>query len=380
MKEHPRSDRVVAEQSPPASGVEARVELALGDFELNARLAVDRGQVLALLGPNGAGKSTLLRCLAGLQRIGSGRICLAGQLVDDPAEGVFVETDRRAVAMVFQDYLLFPHLSVLDNVAFGLRATGTPRAAARAAANDWVSRIGLEQFRDVRPGTLSGGQAQRAALARALATEPAVLLLDEPLAALDVTTRSTVRSDLRDHLEGFGGATVIVSHDPLDAFALADEVAVLEAGRITQAGLVGEVTSRPASPYVADLVGVNLLRGQGKGHAVVVESNRRRVTVGTAASPETVQAADPVEGPTLVLIRPRAVALHRDRPETSARNVWSFTVAGLDLLGDHVRVRLEGSLDLIAEVTPGAVSDLGLVEGAEVWASVKATEVDTYPG
>ena len=222
-----------------------------------------------------------------------------------------------------------------------------------------------------RPAELSGGQAQRAALARALAADPQLLLLDEPLAALDAGTRSTVRRDLKRHLNQFDGATVLITHDPLDALALADRVVVLEAGRVTQAGTLADVTTRPRTPYVAELLGVNLLRGHGSDHTVVVSDDGVRSDV-------TVAVGGPVDGDTLALIRPNAVSLHRSPPDTSARNQWRCTIDGFDLLGDRVRVRLAGRFDLVAEITPESVSRLGLIEGAEVWASVKATEIATY--
>jgi molybdate transport system ATP-binding protein len=268
---------------------------------------------------------------------------------------------------VFQDYLLFPHLSVLDNVAFGARARGVDRTTARAAAAGWVERVGLAQHAGDRPAAISGGQAQRAALARALATEPQLLLLDEPLAALDASTRATTRRDLRTHLAAFGGGTVLVSHDPLDALALADRVVVLESGAATQTGTIADVTSRPRTPYVADLLGVNLLRGHASAGRVQVDG-----------SPATVTLAGSEDGPTLMVLRPQAVALHRNRPETSARNVWHCDVTGFDLLGDHVRVRLTGDIDLVADVTPAAVAELDLHEGSRMWASVKATDITHY--
>lgn len=362
---------------PPAhvlGGVDLDVGLTLGELSLSVDLAVAPGEVLALLGPNGAGKSSLLRCLAGLQPIDRGRVVISGEVVDDPVGGVFTEADRRNIGMLFQDYLLFPHLDVLDNVAFGPRSRGMSRAAARGIARRWVERMGLVDHVGARPGELSGGQAQRVALARALATDPELLLLDEPLAALDATTRSSVRRDLNAHLGEFPGATIIVSHDPLDALALADRVAVLENGELTQVGSIGEVTSRPRTRYVADLVGVNLLHGHATDHTVMITGDH-----GAPDDSGEVHLADPMNGPTLVLIRPRAVALHRRRPDTSARNVWRCTVAGFDMLGEHVQVRLRGPVALTAEVTPAAVADLGMTEGSEVWASVKATEVDAYP-
>ncbi len=348
--------------------VTAAIDLRLGELHLALDLAVGAGEVVALLGPNGAGKTTVLRALAGLQPIDAGRIAIGAQVVDDPTAGVFEVPERRPVGVVFQDYLLFPHLTVLENVAFGPRSRGVPKDEARAAALEWLGRVGIADLAGAKPRSISGGQAQRAALARALATTPDLLLLDEPLAALDAGTRTTVRRDLHRHLGDFAGATVLVTHDALDAIALADRVVILEAGQVTQAGTIEEVTTRPRSSYVADLIGVNLLRGTANGTAVDL-----------AAPGGTVIVADPIDGPALLLIHPHAVGLHRNRPEGSARNQWEERITGFDMLGDRVRVRLAGDLSLVAEVTPAAVAEMGLVEGESVWATVKATEIAAYP-
>ncbi|MGZ4758860.1 MAG: ABC transporter ATP-binding protein [Acidimicrobiales bacterium] len=347
--------------------LDAGIHLQLGELQLDLELVVGGGEVVALLGPNGAGKTTVLRTLAGLQPVDAGRVAIAGQVVDDPTAGVFEVPERRPVGVVFQDYLLFPHLTVLENVAFGPRSRHVPREQARATALEWLTRVGIADLAGSKPGSLSGGQAQRAALARALATAPDLLLLDEPLAALDAGTRTTVRRDLHRHLRDFSGSTVIVTHDALDAIALADRVVILEAGQVTQAGTIEEVTTRPRSSYVADLIGVNLLRGTGRGTTVELTAPGGEVIV-----------ADPTEGPVLLLIHPHAVGLHRNRPEGSARNQWEGRITGFDMLGDRVRVRLAGDVSLVAEVTPAAVAAMGLVEGESVWATVKATEIAAY--
>ena len=346
--------------------LDAAVRVGLGGLDLDVRLEVGAGEVVAVLGPNGAGKTTLLRALAGLVPLVAGRVVLDGRVIEDPGAGVWVPPERRPVGVVFQDYLLFPHLSALDNVAFGPRCRGASRAEATRRARDWLERVGLLAHAGARPGALSGGQAQRVALARALAADPRLLLLDEPLAALDAGTRAQVRRDLRRHLASFAGGSVVVTHDPLDAVALADRLVVLEAGRVVQAGPPAEVTARPRSRYVADLVGVNLFSGRASGHAV-------------EAGGGALTAADAAEGDVFVVVHPRAVALHRVRPEGSARNVWPGEVGGLDLEGGRVRVRVEGRPPIVAEVTPAAVAALGLAEGVGVWASVKATEVSVYP-
>lgn len=347
--------------------LEASIEVRLGGFELAVDLQVGSGEVLAVLGPNGAGKSTLLRALAGIQPVDSGRIAVDGEVLFDTS-GVCVAPEKRRVGMVFQDYLLFPHLSVSENVAFGPRARGMVKAEARKLASDWLDRVGLGEYFDVKPGELSGGQSQRVALARALATDPALLLLDEPLAALDATTRETTRRDLRRHLGDFDGVTVLVTHDPVDALMLADRVLVLENGRATQTGTVADMVARPRTPYVADLLGVNLLRGLASGGAIDCGG----LSVVAAG------VDDPVARDVLVLIRPQAISLHRSQPDTSARNVWQMTVEDVVMVGGNARVGLTGPADLVAEVTATSVAGLGLVGGSEVWASVKATEVVVY--
>jgi molybdate transport system ATP-binding protein len=348
--------------------VEARIRGTRGTFALTADLCVGDGEILAVLGPNGAGKTTLLRAIAGLLPIDEGRITIDGTVVDDPAAEVFVPPERRPVGVVFQDCLLFEHLSALDNVAFGLREQGARRADARNRARALLAEVGAQDWADVRPHALSGGQAQRVALARALATEPRLLLLDEPLAALDVQTRAETRRQLRLILERFRGARILVTHDPVDALALADRILILERGEVVQTGTPDEITSRPRSQYVAELVGVNLYRGTADGDHVQVGD-----AVLTATGTHT--------GPVMMIIPPNAVVLHRARPTGSARNAWPGTVVALEHLGarGRVRVRVVGPLTIVAEITPAAVAELALTEGTEVWAAVKATEVEVFP-
>ncbi|MDP9070385.1 MAG: ABC transporter ATP-binding protein [Actinomycetota bacterium] len=347
--------------------LEAAIRVALGSFELDVELDVASGEMVALLGPNGAGKTTLLRALAGLVPLSGGRVVLGGEVLEDPAAGVRVPPERRPVGVVFQDYRLFPYLTALDNVAFGLRCRGLKRKDARRRAESWLAQVGLATRAGARPSELSGGQGQRVALARALATEPALLLLDEPLSALDVTARGDARRDLRRQLSSYGGARLLITHDPLEAMALADRLVVLEEGRMVQVGSPAEVTARPRSPWVAELVGVNLLRGEGKGDSVELTGGRSLVAAGAG------------KGAVFAVVHPHSVALHRQEPEGTPRNVWPGVVAGIDPEGDRVRVRVEGAIPMVAEVTPVAVSELDLQSGDDVWVSVKATEVATYP-
>ena len=348
----------------------ADVRVRLGALDLAVDVEAGDGEVVAVVGPNGSGKSTLLRAVAGLLPLDAGRIVVDGRVLDDPAAGLFTAPSDRPVGLVFQDHLLFPRLSAVDNVAFGLRVRGVRRAEARTRAAALLARVGLADHADDRPAALSGGQAQRVALARALATEPRVLLLDEPLAALDAATRLRTRAELRRHLATFPGARLLVTHDPVDALVLADRLVVLEGGRVTQAGTTADVARHPRSPYAAQLVGVNLLRGRASGeHSVRVDGGAELI------------AADPLPaGRLAVAVRPQAIALHRERPEGSARNAWPAVVVGLE--GDHDRVRVEitagdGST-VVAEVTPAAVADLHVVQGTPVWASVKAVDVAVY--
>jgi molybdate transport system ATP-binding protein len=343
------------------------VQLTLGTLGLDMNLMIGEGEVVALLGPNGAGKTTLLRAIAGLVPLSSGHVRLDGRVLEDVTTGEYVPTERRPIGVVFQDYLLFPHLSVLENVAFGLRSRGTKSQEAANKAREWLDRVGLISYAKAKPDALSGGQRQRVALARALAPDPRLLLLDEPLSALDVTTRAEVRRDLRQHLASFPGLRLVVTHDPLEAAALADRLVVMENGRLVQTGSPAEVTEHPRSQYVADLVGVNLLRGRADQGSVRLPSG------------PVVAVAGAESGEVFAVIHPRAIALHRQRPEGSPRNVWAGRITGIELMGGRVRVRIDGDVPVVAEVTQAALRELGLEEGGDVWLSFKATEVGVYP-
>ncbi|MFG3407535.1 ABC transporter permease [Streptomyces sp. NPDC048142] len=331
------------------------------------RLTLDAGAgtTIAVVGPNGAGKTTLLRALLGL----TPRAHAALRLGDTDVTAL--PPHRRGVAWVPQDGALFPHLSALTNTAYGLRAHGVPRAMARREAQGWLDRLGVGHLARRRPAQLSGGQAQRVALARALAARPRLLLLDEPLAALDQATRARVRHTLRRHLADFGGVCLIVTHDPVEAVSLADRVLVLEDGRVLQDEPPAEVTRHPRSPWVARMLGRNAWPGTatadglapaGGGHLVVAEP----LPAGTDA---------------LAVIAPEAVSVHRERPTGSPRNVWPGTVREITAGGSRLRLLITSTEapDLVAEITPGAAADLGIADGSAVWTSVKATEATIVP-
>jgi molybdate transport system ATP-binding protein len=350
------------------SGLVVDGQATAGQLSLDVRLMVAPGETLAVLGPNGAGKSTLLRVLAGLHRLDAGEVRLAGRLLDGPASGTWVAPEARSIGLVFQDLLLFRHLDVADNVAFGLRATGHHRSEARQTALEWLERLGLGALATARPERLSGGEAQRVALARALAPSPAAVLLDEPLSALDADVRADVRRQLRDHLAGQAGPRVLVTHDPMDAAVLADRVVVLEGGHVTADGSLDDLVARPRTRWAAELAGTNLLHATARGHKLHLGGGG--VLTG---------ADEAGQGAVLVAVRPAAVALHREHPEGSPRNVWEATVAEIEGFAERVRVRLVGPVPLVAEVTVAAVDELGLRPGSAVWASVKATEIEVYP-
>ncbi|KUF13317.1 ABC transporter permease [Streptomyces silvensis] len=325
-------------------------------------LDAEPGTTIAVVGPNGAGKTTLLRALLGLTPRAHATLRLGATDV------TALPPHQRGVAWVPQDGALFPHLSALSNTAYGLRVQGVPRAAARRTAQAWLDRLGVGHLAHRRPGRLSGGQAQRVALARALAPSPRLLLLDEPLAALDQTTRAHVRHTLRSHLSGFGGVCLIVTHDPVEAVSLADRVLVLEDGRTLQDAPPAEVTRHPRSPWVARMLGRNALPGTATadgtlrlidgGHLVVAEP----LDAGTRA---------------LAIIAPEAVSLHRARPGGSPRNVWPGTVREITAVGSRLRVLvvLDDAPDLVAEITPQAAAELALADGTPVYVGIKATEV-----
>ncbi len=345
-----------------------------GTFAIRASFDADRGSTTALLGPNGSGKSTLVASMAGLVPPEEGSIVLDGVVLDEPAAGGYVPPERRPIGVVFQDLLLFPHLSALENVAFPLLARGVARGEARDRSEHLLRRLEVVERARAKPRDLSGGEAQRVALARALVAEPALLLLDEPLSALDVGAGARLREVLRDELERFPGIRILITHDPVEAFTMADRLVILEDGRVTQIGTPEEIRSAPRSRYAADLVGVNAVRGVlepiGEGTGRLISSE------GTLVVPWPEWY---VEGEVVGIVRPIDVTLWPDRPEGSARNVLFGRVTSVAIERDRARVRLATAPPLVAEVTLDSVERLRLRSGVEVWASFKAVEVELLP-
>ncbi|MBK6016706.1 ABC transporter ATP-binding protein [Streptomyces sp. MBT53] len=346
----------------PDKGLDAHLVVDRGTFRLDVELTAAPGDVVALLGPNGAGKTTALRALAGLVGLTDGHLRLDGEELDR------TPPESRPVGVVFQDYLLFPHLTALDNVGFGPRCQGATKAESRAIAAEWLDRMDLTEHAYAKPRRLSGGQAQRVAVARALATRPRLLLLDEPLAALDARTRLDVRAQLRRHLAEFEAVAVLVTHDPLDAMVLADRLVVIEQGTIVQQGTPADIARHPRTDYIAQLVGLNLYKGHADGHTVTLDTG------------PTITTTEDLTGEVFVAFPPSAVTLFRDRPTgASARNLWRCEVAGLETHGDQIRVDLTGELPLAADLTTPAAAELALHQGALIWATVKATQTHSYP-
>lgn len=351
-----------------------RMNARLEQRDVQFDLALADGEVLALLGPNGAGKSTLLLLIAGLLRPDEGRIELGDAVVTDTGTGVFVPAHARGVAMLSQQALLFPHLTVEANVAFAPRCKGLGRTDARAIARRWLESVDALDLAGRRPAQLSGGQAQRVAVARALAAEPQVLLLDEPMSALDVTAAPVLRRLLRDVLRGADRTAVIVTHDLLDALAVADRVVVVEGGRIVESGPVRSVLMSPRSDFAARIAGVNLITGV-IGEPGILHTAGSASIAGTGELPPGAAA--------VALFRPTAVAIHLDAPHASPRNVIPVTIAEMDLHGTTVRVRgtdqADGSTGLAADVTAAAVADLDLTPGRRVYFVVKTQEIQLHP-
>jgi molybdate transport system ATP-binding protein len=338
--------------------------------DVDLHLSVEQGRTLALLGGNGAGKSTALASIAGLLHPDDGEIELAGRILfSSKGSGTWVPPHARGVALLAQDARLFPHLSVADNVAFGPRSCGMSRGESRERAAHWLAEVDASELADRRPGGLSGGQAQRVAIARALAAEPELLLLDEPLSALDVEAAPAVRQLLRRVLRD--RTTVLVTHDILDAVLLADDVAVLESGRVVEQGPTTRVLSRPTSAFAARIAGLNLVRGTS-------DASGTGVAVRTAAGLRVEGLADEALPPgqaAVAVFSPSSVGVYREAPHGSPRNTVRATVTDLEPHGHQVRVH---TAYLSADVTPAAVAELDLAVGTEVVLTVKASEVAVY--
>ncbi len=332
----------------------------VGDFHLNARFETGQG-IAVVVGPSGAGKSLTLRLVAGIEKPYKGRITLGGETLVDTGRDVWIRPQDRQVGMVFQDSLLLPHRTVLDNVALAVR--DSPKRHRRAEAMGWLAEVEGEAWADRHPHQLSGGQAQRVALARALAGNPQILVLDEPFNALDPLVRHRLRLLVMDLVRRRQVPALFVTHDATEAFLLADEIHVIEAGAVTQSGSPSEIRLRPRSAYAADLAGSNLVHGFARNGRIDAGSHVLRI------------ADHGVTGPVLASIRASAIGIHNSEPQGSSRNVWKTDIRLIEHLGERVRLGLGDPLPLTAEITEEAASALDLGQGANVWISIKATEI-----
>ncbi|MBT8200519.1 MAG: ABC transporter ATP-binding protein [Acidimicrobiia bacterium] len=333
----------------PNMTLEVDIEFERSDFALRVQTAIGP-ETVAVVGPNGAGKSTLLRCIAGLEPEARGQIVFDGR----PwlRGGVSVPTELRSIGMVFQDDLLLPHLDVASNVALG--TTENPEI--------WLKRFDLADLRDRYPTHLSGGERQRTAIARAFARNPDVVLLDEPLSAVDVERRPVLRKQIQDALAVLRVPALVVTHDPAESATIGERIVVIEQGAVTQDGTVDALTTRPRTTYVAELVGLNLYVGTATEEGVFVRD-------------AVLSSADSIRGPVYVTIHPRAVSLHTRKPEGSPRNAWMGAIASSDTSFDLARLRIAGPIDITATVTHAGLAAVGATVGDQVWVSVKASEV-----
>ncbi len=352
----------------------AELEGALGEFRLEAGLEVGPSRCLALVGPSGAGKSSLLRMLAGLIRPRRGRIECAGSVWHDTDARIDLPPERRGCGYLFQDYALFGHMSAWRNVAFAQQHV--PRSERRDRTLAMLDRFGVASRADARPATLSGGERQRVALARALASRPKALLLDEPLSALDATTRAQATRQLLALMGEAAVPTVMVTHDFDEAAAIADQLAVIESGRIVQRGTAEELAAEPVSAFVADLTGGVVLAGHAhreSGGLTAIALDGGGVALSSDSGPE---------GRVAISVHPWEITLEPADSAgiSSARNRLPGTVSTVLALGNRVRVGIDAAQPLVAEVTPGAREELGLVAGKPVIATWKATATRIVAG
>jgi molybdate transport system ATP-binding protein len=347
--------------------LDAAVAVRRGDWTIEVALQVVDGETVALLGRNGAGKTTALEAIAGITPLASGHVELDGRRIDElPAE-------LRGIGFAFQDAMLFPKLSVLENVAFPLRARGVDKAEARRRATDLLGELATDVNADAMPPTLSGGERQRVALARALAPEPRLLLLDEPFASVDAAAKPELRALLRRTLAAFDGPSVLVTHDPVEATTLADRLVLIEDGRVTQTGTPAEVRNRPATRYAAELVGTNLFSGTLEPEAAGAATLRTDDGDLTVVWPDRLPREPTAD--VRATLSPAEISLHVERPEGSARNVFRGLIEEIAVTGGRARIRLDTRPALVAELTTGSVERLGLEPGSDVWASCKAVEI-----
>ncbi|GLU90851.1 ABC transporter ATP-binding protein [Agromyces sp. NBRC 114283] len=368
--------RADASDRPAAgAGLVAELEVERGGFRLDAAVAVGPDEVLAVLGPNGSGKSTMLGAIAGHVPLDRGEVRIGGRLLGG-AGAREVPLAARRVGLLGQQALLFPHLSALENVAFGPRAQGAGRRESRAEAAAWLERVGLAGFEHHRPAELSGGQQQRVALARTLAAKPAALLLDEPFAALDVEAAAGMRRLVREHRAALGIPMLLVTHDPLDALVLAGHAAILQAGRLVDEGPIARVLGHPRTPFIAALAGVDLVEGVALDAATVRASGGLVLRAAEPAGLVPGARASAVFAPGAVHVAPGAAPARGGDAEA---NHWSGTVASLEPTGGGVRIVTAEHPGVAVDVPTAAAVALDLEAGAALAFRIEAADVSLRP-
>jgi molybdate transport system ATP-binding protein len=347
------------------SGLDVGARVRLREFELDVELEVDGNGCAAIVGPSGAGKSTVLRIIAGLRHPNPGRVAMGEEVWFDSGRRIDLRPEERACGFMFQDYALFPHLSAWKNVAFGMPG---PRQDRRRRAVEQLQRFGVEGLADARPTSLSGGERQRVALARSLARDPSVLLLDEPLTALDTRTRAHAGRELVHALRGARALAIVVTHDFSEAAMLADEIFVMDEGRIVQRGTAAELSAQPASAFVADFAGAVVLNGTAR-------PGTDGLTTVELDGGGALQSTDPIHGPVAALVFPWEISLEPGgaEHESSALNRLPAEVISVTEIGNRARIGLSSPQPLVAEVTVESIRSLALRPGARVTATWKAT-------
>jgi len=349
------------------------VKKRLREFPLEIGFEVKPAETLVIIGPSGCGKTTTLNLISGLLDPDEGRMALGDRVLFDDASRVSVPTERRSIGYVFQDFALFPHMTVKENVAYGLRARRRPKAEIPKKVDEVLGLLGIPHLRERRPGALSGGERQRVALARAIACDVEILLLDEPLGSLDAQTRNQVRGELQRMLRVIGRIAIMVTHDYIDALTFGDKICVMDRGRVLQMGPRDQLLHHPKSRFVADLTGVNFFEGTISSRA---EDGLAEVWVGDRCLHAASERRD--MGGVLVAFFPSDVTIGRERPMGSARNVFQSQIKEIIHMGDKVRLSLNGALPMCAEISAGALNELSVRDGDTVYASLKATAIRTY--
>lgn len=365
------ADPAVRSSNVPVPALDFDARVAARRFDVSLR--VDSGETVAILGPNGAGKSTLLGLIAGLVAADSGHAALADRTLFRTHDRSWLPPHARGVSLLAQEPLLFPHLSVLDNVAFGPRSAGASTRDSRATASTWLAEVDATDLASRRPATLSGGQAQRVAVARALAADPQLLLLDEPFSALDVTAAPALRRLLRRVLAD--RTVILVTHDVLDALLLADRVLVMRDGHVVEEGPTRRVLTQPRTRFTADLAGLNLLTGVRTEQGLRVDDADERPPFEIAATDDP-SAPIPVGERAALAVRPSSVAVSTTRPGGSGVNVLEGTILDLEPHGDAIRVR---SAAIAADVPPQAIVDADLTPGATAFFRFDPAAATLYP-